>query len=137
MAELARGEQPQLTSGPVRLDSIVLEAVEVATTHGRSRGVVFDAQVAPTWVSGSTARIGRAVDNLLDNALKWSPDGGVVEVACSGGTLIVRDHGPGVADSDSPSSSTASTGPRVPGPSPAPAWDWPSWPRWPRTRAAA
>ena len=53
-------------------------------------------------MSGSTARIGRAVDNLLDNALKWSPDGGVVEVACSGGTLIVRDHGPGVDDSDAP-----------------------------------
>jgi two-component system sensor histidine kinase MprB len=40
------------------------------------------------------------VDNLLDNALKWSPDGGVVEVACSNGTLIVRDHGPGVDDTD-------------------------------------
>jgi two-component system sensor histidine kinase MprB len=100
LAELARGEQPRLTSEPIRLDSIVLEAVEVATTHGRSRGVVFDARVAPTWVSGSSARIGRAVDNLLDNALKWSPDSGVVEVACSDGTLIVRDHGPGVDASD-------------------------------------
>jgi two-component system sensor histidine kinase MprB len=100
LAELARGAQPQLTSGPIRLDSIVLEAVEVATTHGRSRGVVFDANVAPTWVSGSSARIGRAVGNLLDNALKWSPDGGVVEVACSNGTLIVRDHGPGIDDRD-------------------------------------
>ncbi len=100
MAELARGEQPELTAGPVRLDLIVLEAVDVATTHGRSRGVNFDARVAPTWVSGSTARIERAVDNLLDNALKWSPDGGVVEVACSQGILIVRDHGPGVSESD-------------------------------------
>ena len=100
LAELARGQQPEPTTGPIRLDSIVLEAVEVATTHGRSRGVVFDAQVAPTWVSGSSTRIGRAVDNLLDNALKWSPDGAVVEVACSDGTVIVRDHGPGVDDSD-------------------------------------
>lgn len=100
MAELARGEQPELTSGPVRLDLIVLEAVDVATTHGRSRGVTFDARVAPTWVSGSSSRIERAVDNLLDNALKWSPDGGVVEVACSQGVLIVRDHGPGVDESD-------------------------------------
>ncbi|HEY7916675.1 MAG TPA: histidine kinase dimerization/phospho-acceptor domain-containing protein, partial [Acidimicrobiales bacterium] len=64
LAELARGEQPELTSGPVRLDLIVLEAVEVATTHGRSREVTFDAKVAPTWVSGSSGRIGRAVDNL-------------------------------------------------------------------------
>jgi len=102
MAELARGEQPEPTSAPVRLDQIVLEAVGVATTHGRSREVTFDARIAPTWVSGSSARIGRAVDNLLDNALKWSPDGGVIEVACSGGTLIVRDHGPGVDESDVP-----------------------------------
>jgi two-component system, OmpR family, sensor histidine kinase MprB len=100
LAELARGEQPLLTAGPVRLDTIVLEAVGVATTHGRSRGVMFDARMAPTWVSGSSARIARAIGNLLDNALKWSPDGGVVEVACSNGMVIVRDHGPGVDDSD-------------------------------------
>ena len=100
MAELARGHQPELTAGAIRLDLIVLEAVDAATTHGRSRGVTFDAQVAPTWVSGSSSRIERAVDNLLDNALKWSPDGGVVEVACSHGILIVRDHGPGVDESD-------------------------------------
>ena len=100
MAELARGHQPELTAGAIRLDLIVMEAVDAATTHGRSRGVTFDAQVAPTWVSGSSARIERAVDNLLDNALKWSPDGGVVEVACSHGILIVRDHGPGVDESD-------------------------------------
>ena len=100
LSELARGEQPDLTREPVRLDLIVMEAADAATTHGRSRGVTFDARVAPCWVSGSTVRIERAVDNLLDNALKWSPDGGVVEVACSDGTLFVRDHGPGVDESD-------------------------------------
>lgn len=100
LAELARGEQPDLTTEPIRLDAIVLEAVEVATTHGRSRGMEFRAHVAPTWVSGSSQRIGRAIDNLLDNALKWSPDGGVVEVTCSGGVVLVRDHGPGVDESD-------------------------------------
>jgi two-component system sensor histidine kinase MprB len=100
LAELARGEQPRLTSEPIRLDTAVLEAVEVATTHGRSRDVAFEARVSPTWVSGSSARIGRAIDNLLDNALKWSPDGGVVEVTCADGVLVVRDHGPGVADTD-------------------------------------
>jgi two-component system sensor histidine kinase MprB len=100
LAELARGEQPRLTSEPIRLDTAVLEAVEVATTHGRSREVTFEARVSPTWVSGSSARIGRAIDNLLDNALKWSPDGGVVEVTCADGVLVVRDHGPGVADTD-------------------------------------
>ena len=100
LAELARGEQPELTTGPFLLDLLVLEAADVATTHGRSRGVVFQTTVAPCWVSGSRPRIERAVDNLLDNALKWSPDGGVVEVTCAEGTLFVRDHGPGVDPSD-------------------------------------
>jgi len=62
--------------------------------------VTFDAVVTENWVSGSPPRIERAVDNLLDNALKWSPDGGVVEVSCANGILLVRDHGPGVAESD-------------------------------------
>jgi two-component system sensor histidine kinase MprB len=100
LAELSRGTLPNQTTEPFRLDVIVLEAVDAATTHGRSRNVTFEARTAPTWVSGSPSRIERAVDNLLDNALKWSPDGGVVEVACANGTLIVRDHGPGVDDSD-------------------------------------
>ncbi len=100
LAELARGEQPALRSGHVRFDLLVQSAVEVATTHGRSRNVTFDATVTENWVSGSSSRIERAVDNLLDNALKWSPDGGVVEVSCAGGVLLVRDHGPGVDESD-------------------------------------
>lgn len=100
LTELARGEHPAPTSELFRLDAVVLEAVETATTHGRSRDVVFDAQVSPTWVSGSPTRVARAVGNLLDNALKWSPDGGVVEVTCSAGTVVVRDHGPGVDESD-------------------------------------
>ena len=137
MAELARGEQPELTSGPVRLELIVLEAVDVATTHGRSREVTFDAKVAPTWVSGSSGRIERAVDNLLDNALKWSPGrrggrGGLLP-----GTLIVRDHGPGVDESDV--AHIFDRFYRAPGARgrPDPGWVWPSWPRWPETRAGS
>jgi len=100
LAELARGEQPDPRREPIRLDLVVEESVGVATTHGRSRQVTFAAFLSPTWVMGSRPRIERAVGNLLDNALKWSPDGGSVEVACADGTLLVRDHGPGIAESD-------------------------------------
>jgi two-component system sensor histidine kinase MprB len=100
MAELARGEQPHQSQGPVRFDELVMTAVEAATTHGRNRNVTFAASVSPSWVLGSASRIERAVDNLLDNALKYSPDDGVVDVACADGVLVVRDHGPGVADAD-------------------------------------
>jgi two-component system sensor histidine kinase MprB len=62
--------------------------------------VTFNAFITPSWVMGSKPRIERAIGNLLDNALKWSPDGGSVEISCSGGTVIVRDHGPGIDESD-------------------------------------
>ena len=69
MAELARGNMPKVLSEPFRFDDLVLVAVEAATTHGRSRNITFRASTSPCWVSGSSPRIERAVDNLLDNAL--------------------------------------------------------------------
>ena len=51
---------------------------------------------------GEPERISRAVSNLLDNARKWSPPGGVVEVALRDGVLTVRDHGPGFDEADLP-----------------------------------
>ena len=53
---------------------------------------------------GDQRRLHRAVLNLLDNALRYSPNGSSVDVAIvpSGGwwLLSIRDHGPGLSDSD-------------------------------------
>ena len=76
--------------------------MELATSHGRTRGVSFLTALDETWVEGRTDRIARAVGNLLDNALKWSPDGGTVEVLCRAGDIAVRDHGPGIDPEDLP-----------------------------------
>jgi two-component system sensor histidine kinase MprB len=51
-------------------------------------------------VRGQPQRIERAVSNLVDNALKWSPPGASVELTLRGGELSVRDHGPGFAPAD-------------------------------------
>lgn len=40
--------------------------------------------------------------NLLDNAVKFSPPGGTVEVRLAGGELTVRDHGPGIPQDELP-----------------------------------
>ena len=53
-------------------------------------------------MQGVPATIERAVGNLLDNAAKWSPHGAEVEVEVRDGQLVVRDHGPGIADEDLP-----------------------------------
>ena len=60
----------------------------------------MQAQLEPTVVTGQAERIDRAVGNLLENARKWSPDGGVVEVELKDGVLSVRDHGPGFDEQD-------------------------------------
>jgi two-component system, OmpR family, sensor histidine kinase MprB len=62
----------------------------------------FESRIEPYSLSGSATRLERAIDNLLDNAVKWSPPGGTIEVVLDGGTLTVRDHGTGVDDADLP-----------------------------------
>ena len=97
---LSRGEQHGEEPQDVRLDLLAAEAVERAR---RNRpGVTFTTDLEETLVSGVPATIERAVGNLLDNAAKWSPPGGEVALEVKDGKVVVRDHGPGIADEDLP-----------------------------------
>jgi two-component system sensor histidine kinase MprB len=100
LVELARGEQQAAEPEEVRLDLLVADAVERARRN--APGVRFEADVEETTVRGVPAQLDRAVSNLLDNAAKWSPREGVVDVAVAGGEVTVRDRGPGIADADLP-----------------------------------
>ncbi|MGP0053092.1 MAG: ATP-binding protein [Solirubrobacteraceae bacterium] len=100
VVELARGTKRDTEPGEVRLDEIVGAAVE--RSRRRAPGLTFRAALEPTLVHGEGDRIARAVTNLLDNAVKWSPDRGLIEVAMHEGELTVRDHGPGFHDEDLP-----------------------------------
>jgi two-component system sensor histidine kinase MprB len=101
VVELARGAKPEEVLDDVRLDLIVSAQVDRAQRRAGT-DVSYQAQVEPTVVSGEPERISRAVSNLLDNARRWSPAGGIVEVALRGGALVVRDHGPGFEPGDLP-----------------------------------
>jgi two-component system sensor histidine kinase MprB len=85
---------------PLALDEIVAEAIGRA--RHRASELRFESRLGPYTTVGARTRVERAVENVLDNAIKWSPPGGTVEVRLAGGTLTVRDHGPGVADADLP-----------------------------------
>jgi two-component system, OmpR family, sensor histidine kinase MprB len=101
MMEIARGDEPiDEEIGDVQLDRIVAGAVEEASFHWPD--VRFVSDLRPSVVRGAGNRIERAVSNLLDNAGKWSPAGGQVDVAVREGEVVVRDHGPGIASEDVP-----------------------------------
>jgi two-component system sensor histidine kinase MprB len=100
LIELARGEQQAGEPEDVRLDLVAASAVE--RVRRNRPGIVFKTELAESLVHGVPASLERAVANLLDNAAKWSPAGGEVDVAVSNGTVSVRDHGPGIDEDDLP-----------------------------------
>ena len=53
-------------------------------------------------IDGFSNQLLRAVSNLVDNAIKYSPAGSSIEISVDGGSVRVRDHGPGIAEKDLP-----------------------------------
>jgi two-component system, OmpR family, sensor histidine kinase MprB len=100
LVDLARGDEPVEITQDVRLDLLAEEAVERARRHASDRRFTTDLQ--PSLVLGVPGRLDRAVTNLLDNAAKWSPPGGEIEVSVRDGEVSVRDHGPGIDEADLP-----------------------------------
>ena len=100
LVELARGTERREHMEDVRLDEIVARAADRAAKHAPS--VRFSTDLRPSLVRGAPERLDRALVNLLDNAAKWSPEGGTVEVAVRDAEVTVRDHGPGIDSSDLP-----------------------------------
>jgi two-component system sensor histidine kinase MprB len=100
LIDLARGEEPRSDTEDVGLDVLVTEVIERAARHAPA--TPLHVTLEPTVVAGVPARLERAVSNLVDNAVKYSPPGEPVEVELVGGELSVRDHGPGISAEDLP-----------------------------------
>jgi two-component system, OmpR family, sensor histidine kinase MprB len=93
LIDLARSDQPEEGRERLRLDELVEEAIERASRD--AAGQRFDVSLSETTVLGSPDRLGKAVNNLLDNAVKWNPPGEAIDVRLRDGELTIRDRGPG------------------------------------------
>jgi len=100
VVDLARNGEPEQYMEDLRLDLLVADAVERARRHAPD--VPFGTELEESVVHGSPERLHRAVANILDNAAKWSAAGVPVEVKVAGAEVLVRDHGPGIAEEDIP-----------------------------------
>jgi two-component system, OmpR family, sensor histidine kinase MprB len=100
LVELARGDQAPSEPEDVRLDLVTADAIE--RTRRNRPGVTISAQLEESMIRGVPSTIERAISNLLDNAAKWSPPDGEVDVSVRGGDVVVRDRGPGIDPDDLP-----------------------------------
>ncbi|WP_183094849.1 sensor histidine kinase [Nocardioides stalactiti] len=98
LTELARDEPVAPTVEPVDLADVVDHAVQ--RVRRRAPDITFEVFTRPWWVVGEAPALDRAVTNLLDNAAKWSPEGGHVMVRLSDGVLTVDDQGPGIPEEE-------------------------------------
>jgi two-component system sensor histidine kinase MprB len=101
LVSLARDDQVSAAPEPIDLRDVVSTALERARRRA-PKGVEFDVELSPLYVMGEADDLERAVTNLLDNAVKWSPPDGTVRVYLEGDRLRVADQGPGIADVDLP-----------------------------------
>jgi heavy metal sensor kinase len=89
----------------VELEPLMLEALDAGVRLGARRGIsVRLGEMAPAAALGDPAALGRAVLNLLDNAVKYTPPGGRVTLALERGEgsarIAVTDTGIGIAPGD-------------------------------------
>jgi two-component system sensor histidine kinase MprB len=78
----------------------VLDLARGASPSDHIESVELDTELEPTVISNAPERVTRAIGNVIDNARKWSPPEGPIEVTLRDGVLRVRDHGPGFKQSD-------------------------------------
>ena len=101
LLDLSRLESGSELTERVRIDAIVREEAERIDDAGREAGVRVTVRApAPASVAGSARDLSLLVRNLIDNAVRYTPPGGTVEIAVEAHdqqlALTVRDTGVGI-----------------------------------------
>jgi heavy metal sensor kinase len=97
----ADAEQIQIRREHLRLEDVVMEAYEQLEGQARRRQITLDiGTMEEAEVEGDPLWLGQILTNLLNNAIKYTPEGGTVtlslEVIDQEGRVAVTDTGPGI-----------------------------------------
>lgn len=108
LVDLARYGQTELYTEDVRVDLLAREIIDrlIRNTHSVSIALRVPDNGDACLIHADPAAIARAIGNLIDNATKWSPTNGLVEVDIEADPTYVicavTDHGPGIPAADLP-----------------------------------
>ena len=106
LLDIATTEAAASNSGglaPVAIDAVIEDVVELYEAVAEERAVsLLFSECNALHVMGERALLMRMIANIVDNAIKFSPENGVVAIATRavGGAfeILVRDQGPGLAE---------------------------------------
>ncbi|MDP9261350.1 MAG: PAS domain-containing sensor histidine kinase [Actinomycetota bacterium] len=100
-AQVAAGSPIKLAFEQFDLADVVTDAVAAAAPRAEHGGVALEVEAEPEPLQGDATRIAQVADNLISNAIKFTPPGGTVRVALSSDAddvvLTVSDSGMGIA----------------------------------------
>ena len=101
LLRIALAETGTVAREPVNLSELVASMVELYAPVSEERGIRLESSVAPgAEVQGSRQLLAQALANLLDNAIKFTPDGGRIRVVLRAHNgvpeVVVEDDGPGI-----------------------------------------
>ena len=99
---LGRAGERELTGAPIDLTELAAGAARRWQAGAADVGIALEhedcANGATAWAAGPDLE--RALDALLENALRYSPAGTMVTIVSTPGQIEVRDQGPGVSEEE-------------------------------------
>ena len=98
------GGMEPATLGPVALPEVIRRVVKEQKLAALARIITVDVKLSPVIIVGDTEKIRTVIDNLVSNAIKYSPRAGQIEITLaphSGNAVLdVVDQGPGIPPAD-------------------------------------
>jgi two-component system, OmpR family, sensor histidine kinase CpxA len=97
-ATRVEGEPASLNQETIRMDELLREVVEDGRVEAEARGCGLVLDAPETTVTGDRELLRRAIENVLRNAVRYTPEKSTVEVKLENRRVSVRDYGPGVPE---------------------------------------